>query len=80
MGEIQVDLLKRLISDRFGMVCELDTGRILYKERIAGRVLGTGHFEPLRHYAEVQLLLEPQPAGTGLIFEARLPENALDQN
>ena len=80
MGEIQVDLLKRLISDRFGMVCELDTGRILYKERIAGRVLGTGHFEPLRHYAEVQLLLEPQPVGTGLIFEARLPENALDQN
>ncbi len=80
MGEIQVDLLKRLISDRFGMSCELDTGRILYKERVAARVLGTGHFEPLRHYAEVQLLLEPQPAGTGLIFDSRIPENALDQN
>ena len=80
MGDIQIDLLKRLISDRFGWDCGLDTGRILYKERIAGRTLGTGHFEPLRHYAEVQLLMEPQPAGTGLIFDTHVPENALDTN
>ena len=80
MGDIQIDLLKRLISDRFGMNCELDTGRILYKERISARTLGTGHFEPLRHYAEVQLLLEPQPAGTGLIFDSHVPENTLDLN
>ena len=80
MGEIQIDLLKRLIHDRFGLSCELDTGRILYKEKITSRTLGTGHFEPLRHYAEVQLLLEPQPAGTGLIFDSHVPENALDIN
>ena len=80
MGDIQIDLLRHLISDRFGWDCGLDTGRILYKERIAGRTLGTGHFEPLRHYAEVQLLMEPQPAGTGLIFDTHLPENALDVN
>ena len=80
MGDIQIEVLKRLILDRFGWACELDAGRILYKERIAGRTLGTGHFEPLRHYAEVQLLLEPQPAGTGLIFDSRVSENALDTN
>ncbi len=80
MGDIQIDLLKRLILDRFGMECDLDAGRILYKEKIAGRTLGTGHFEPLRHYAEVQLLFEPQPAGTGLIFDSHVPENALDLN
>ncbi|MBQ3507851.1 MAG: TetM/TetW/TetO/TetS family tetracycline resistance ribosomal protection protein, partial [Clostridia bacterium] len=80
MGDIQIDLLKRLILDRFGMDCELDAGRILYKEKISARALGTGHFEPLRHYAEVQLLLEPQPAGTGLIFDSHVPENTLDLN
>ncbi len=80
MGDIQIDLLKRLIHDRFGMDCELDTGRILYKEKIAKRTVGVGHFEPLRHYAEVQLLMEPQPAGTGLIFDTHLPENSLDLN
>ena len=80
MGDIQIDLLRRLILDRFDMDCTLDTGRILYQEKIAGRTLGTGHFEPLRHYAEVQLLLEPQPAGTGLIFESRVSENDLDRN
>ncbi len=80
MGDIQIDLLKRLISDRFGWACELDTGRILYKEKISSRTLGTGHFEPLRHYAEVQLLLEPQPAGTGLVFDSRVSENDLDRN
>ena len=80
MGDIQIDLLKRLILERFGLACELDAGRILYKEKIASRTLGTGHFEPLRHYAEVQLLLEPRPAGTGLVFDTHVPENALDVN
>ena len=80
MGEIQIDLLRRLILERFGWDCVLDTGRILYKEKITARTLGTGHFEPLRHYAEVQLLLEPLPAGTGLVFQSRVAENTLDQN
>ncbi len=80
MGDIQIDLLKRLIRDRFGIECELDTGRILYKEKIAKQTVGVGHFEPLRHYAEVQLLMEPQPKGTGLIFDTHLPENTLDLN
>ena len=80
MGDIQIDLLRRLILDRHGWDCELDAGRILYTEQISARTLGTGHFEPLRHYAEVQLLMEPQPAGTGLIFDSRVSENALDKN
>ena len=80
MGDIQIDLLKRMILDRFAVECEFDTGNILYKEKIAGKTVGVGHFEPLRHYAEVQLLMEPQPKGTGLIFETRLPENSLSTN
>ena len=80
MGDIQIDLLKRMISDRFAIDCEFDTGNILYKEKIASKTVGVGHFEPLRHYAEVQLLMEPQPKGTGLIFDTRLPENSLDIN
>ena len=80
MGEVQSELLRRLISDRFGIDCELDTGRILYKEKPATRALGIGHFEPLRHYAEVQLLIEPRPAGSGLTFDVHLPQNALDLN
>ncbi len=80
MGEVQIDLLKRLIKDRFSVECTLDAGRILYKEKIAAKTIGVGHFEPLRHYAEVQLLLEPQPKGTGLIFDSRISENVLDLN
>lgn len=80
MGDVQTELLKRLISERFGIECEFDTGKILYKEKAAKKALGVGHFEPLRHYAEVQLLLEPQPEGTGLIFDTRIPENSLDTN
>ena len=66
--------------DRFGIACELDAGEILYKEKAAGKAIGIGHYEPLRHYAEVQFLIEPQPKGTGLIFDTNLPENALDTN
>lgn len=80
MGDIQIDLLKRMIRERFDISCEFDTGKILYKEKIAKKTVGIGHFEPLRHYAEVQLLMEPQPSGTGLIFDTHLPENSLDIN
>ena len=80
MGEIQIDLIKRLILDRYNIECELGAGKILYKEKITSRAIGVGHFEPLRHYAEVQLLLEPQPKGTGLIFDTNVPENMLATN
>ena len=80
MGEVQTELIKRLIKDRFSIDCELGAGKILYKEKAAQQSIGVGHFEPLRHYAEVQLLIEPQPKGTGLIFDTHLPENALDLN
>lgn len=80
MGDIQIDLLKRLIVERFGITCEFGAGKILYKEKIADKTIGVGHFEPLRHYAEVQLLMQPQPKGTGLIFDTDLPENSLDVN
>jgi len=80
MGEIQIDLLKRMILERLGIECEFGTGKILYREAIKSKAIGVGHFEPLRHYAEVQLLLEPQPRGTGLIFDTRIPENMLATN
>ncbi len=80
MGEVQTELIKRLISDRFGVDCTLGAGRILYKEKAAGKAVGVGHFEPLRHYAEVQVFIEPQPKGTGLIFDTNLPDNMLDLN
>ena len=80
MGEIQIDLLKRMIHERFGIFCSLGDGQILYKEKASTRAIGVGHFEPLRHYAEVHLLIEPLPAGSGLVFDKRLPENSLDVN
>ena len=80
MGEVQTELIKRLIKDRFNVDCSLGAGKILYKEKASKKAIGVGHFEPLRHYAEVQLLIEPQPKGSGLIFDARLPENMLDLN
>ena len=80
MGEVQIELIKRLIRDRFAIDCTLGAGKILYKEKAAQSAIGVGHFEPLRHYAEVQLLIEPQPKGTGVIFDTRLPENLLDPN
>ncbi len=80
MGEVQTELIKRLIFDRFAIDCTLGAGRILYKEKAKGKAIGVGHFEPLRHYAEVQLLIEPQPKGTGLIFDTNLPENMLALN
>ena len=80
MGEVQIDLLKQMVSDRFGISVSFDTGRILYKEKVQKKVIGVGHFEPLRHYSEVHLLLEPLKAGSGLVFDIKLPENSLDIN
>lgn len=80
MGKIQIEILKQLMLDRFGLNITVDAGRILYKETIAGAVEGVGHYEPLRHYAEVHLLLEPMPPGTGLLFESKCSEDVLDRN
>lgn len=80
MGEVQAEILKSLIARRFGAEVELDRGRVLYKETIAARVEGVGHYEPLRHYAEVHLILEPLPRGSGLQFASACSEDALDRN
>ena len=80
MGAVQIDVLKRLISDRFDLEAGVDAGRILYRETISAAVEGVGHFEPLRHYAEVHLLLEPGEPGSGLIFDSRVSEDDLDLN
>ncbi|MDM8201370.1 translation factor GTPase family protein [Allofournierella massiliensis] len=80
MGEVQLDVLKRLIWERFGLDVGFGPGSIVYKETIAGPVEGVGHFEPLRHYAEVHLLLEPLPRGAGLQFDTICSEDVLDRN
>lgn len=80
MGEVQVEVLQSLIQSRFGVGVAFDAGRIVYKETIAGVVEGVGHFEPLRHYAEVHLLLEPGGPGSGLEFGADCSEEVLGRN
>ena len=80
MGEVQLEVLIRLIADRFGLAVTFGEGNIVYRETIAAPVLGMGHFEPLRHYAEVHLLLEPGPRGSGLRFASACPEDLLDRN
>ena len=80
MGEVQIEILKSLIKERFGMAVTFDEGNIVYKETILEPVEGVGHFEPLRHYAEVHLLLEPGETGSGLIFDADCSEDVLDRN
>ena len=80
MGEVQIEVLKRLIADRFGLRVEFTDGEIVYKETIAGAAEGIGHFEPLRHYAEVHLLLEPGEPGSGLQFASACSEDVLDRN
>ncbi len=79
-GRMQADLFLNLLRERFDLHCHLENGRILYKESIRNCVEGVGHFEPLRHYAEVHLLLEPLPAGSGLQIESCCPEDMLDRN
>lgn len=80
MGEVQVEVLKRLISDKFGISVEFGMGSIVYRETIENEVEGVGHFEPLRHYAEVHLLLEPLERGRGLVFSSDCSEDVLDKN
>ena len=80
MGEIQNEILKSLIQERFGIAVEFGTGNILYKETIQEPVEGVGHFEPLRHYAEVHLLMEPGKLGSGLQFAADCSEDLLSRN
>ena len=78
MGGVQLEVLESVISQRFGMDVQLDAGRIFYKETIENTVEGVGHFEPLRHYAEVHLLLQPLPQGSGLQFESACSTDILE--
>lgn len=80
MGQIQLEVLQRQIADRFGMDVSFDTGSIVYKETIANAVVGMGHFEPLRHYAEVHLLMEPGPRGSGVEIASVCSTDQLDLN
>ena len=80
MGEVQIEILKSLIKERFGMTVTFDEGHIVYKETILEPVEGIGHFEPLRHYAEVHLLLEPGETGSGITFATDCSEDVLDRN
>ena len=80
MGAVQLEILQRLIRMRFGWDVTFDTGRISYRETIAAPVEGVGHFEPLRHYAEVHLILAPLPQGSGLVFDTVCSEDVLDRN
>ena len=80
MGQVQAEVLRRVISDRFGLEVDFGPGNIVYAETIAAPVEGVGHFEPLRHYAEVHLLLEPLPPGSGLQFDTACSEDVLDRN
>ncbi|MDE6837831.1 MAG: GTP-binding protein, partial [Acutalibacter sp.] len=80
MGRVQAEILQRVILDRFGLEVEFGPGNVVYLETIAGPVEGVGHFEPLRHYAEVHLLLEPLPRGSGLVFGSLCSEDVLERS
>lgn len=80
MGKIQAEVFRSLVKDRFDVDMSLDKGRILYRETIANTVEGVGHYEPLRHYAEVHLLMEPLPRGSGIVLDSVCPEDELDRN
>lgn len=80
MGDIQLEVLQTLFADRFGIDISFGKGSIIYKETIEEAVEGVGHFEPLRHYAEVHLLLKPGKRGSGLVFKADCKEDVLDKN
>lgn len=80
MGEVQTEILKSIISSRFNVEVEIDNGKVLYKETIKEKVEGVGHYEPLRHYAEVHLILEPLPRGSGLVFSSKCNEDFLSRN
>ena len=78
MGRVQLEILRSLVQQRFGLDITLDDRRIFYKETIANTVEGVGHFEPLRHYAEAHLLLEPLPQGSGMVFDTVCSTDVLD--
>ena len=78
MGKVQLEIFRNLVAQRFGLEIQLDTGRIFYKETIENTVEGVGHFEPLRHYAEVHLLLEPLPPGSGIVKDSVCSTDVLD--
>ena len=80
MGEVQTEILKTMIAERFHLDVKFGTGKIVYKETIKSPVVGVGHYEPLRHYAEVHLKMEPLEAGSGLIFDTDCSEDVLDRN
>ena len=80
MGDIQIEVLQSLIKERFGMEVGFGQGSIIYKETIENTVEGVGHFDPLRHYAEVHLLLKPLPRNSGLLFNSNCKEDMLDKN
>ena len=80
MGEIQLEVLKRIISERFGMEVSFDEGSILYRETVLNEVIGSGHFEPLRHYAEAHVRIEPMPEGTGIMSASDCSTDLLSSN
>ena len=80
MGQVQLEVVAQMVRDRFGIAITYGQGRISYKETIAAPVMGVGHFEPLRHYAEVHLLLEPMENGSGMCFDSICSEDVLDKN
>ena len=80
MGEVQIEILQSLMKERFGTPISFGTGNIVYKETIQKAAEGVGHYEPLRHYAEVHLILEPGPRGSGLQFDTICSEDVLDRN
>lgn len=80
MGDVQMEILTSMIEERFGFKPEFDQGSIVYKETITDTVEGVGHFEPLRHYAEVHLIMEPGERGSGLVFDSMCSQDDLDKN
>lgn len=80
MGEIQIEILKSLVRERFGIEVSFDAGSIVYKETIRNTVEGVGHYEPLRHYAEVHLIMEPGEPGSGVVCDTECSEDSLDKN
>ena len=80
MGKVQIEILKSVIKERYNIDVEFGTGNIVYKETIANTVEGVGHFEPLRHYAEVHIVMEPLPQGSGIVIESKCSEDVLSKN
>ena len=80
MGDVQIEVLKSLIKDRFGLDVEFGPGSIVYKETLLASVIGVGHYEPLRHYAEVHVRMDPLPVGSGMEYASECSEDVLDRN